>query len=80
MTLGAGSILIFLSSTKIAAGIYDSSQNHDWQDKRQFHHFQDDRAILDAALVVGYFNFVNRIVLSLGVYLEQDEGQGYKYE
>lgn len=40
----------------------------------------DDRAILDAALVVGYFNFVNRIVLSLGVYLEQDEGQGYKYE
>jgi uncharacterized peroxidase-related enzyme len=40
----------------------------------------DDRAILDAALVVGYFNFVNRIVLSLGVYLEEDGGEGYKYE
>lgn len=27
----------------------------------------DDRAILDAALVVSYFNFVNRMVLGLGV-------------
>jgi len=39
----------------------------------------DDRAILDATLVVGYFNFVNRIVLSLGVELESDMGSGYKY-
>ena len=38
----------------------------------------DDRAILDAVLVIGYFNFVNRIVLSLGVELEADPG-GYKY-
>ncbi len=38
-----------------------------------------DRAILDATLVVSYFNFVNRIVLSLGVELENDPG-GYKYE
>lgn len=38
----------------------------------------DDRGILDAALVVGYFNFVNRIVLALGVELERDPG-GYKY-
>ncbi len=39
----------------------------------------DDRAILDATLVVGYFNFVNRIVLGLGVQLEEDKGEGYKY-
>ena len=30
----------------------------------------DDRALLDAALTVGYFNFVNRLVLLLGVELE----------
>lgn len=39
----------------------------------------NDPAILDAALVVSYFNFVNRIVLSLGVELEQDKGENYKY-
>ncbi len=38
-----------------------------------------DSAILDATLVVAYFNFVNRMVLSLGVGLEADEGEGYKY-
>lgn len=39
----------------------------------------DDRAILDATLVIAYFNFVNRIVLGLGVQLEEDKGEGYKY-
>ena len=38
-----------------------------------------DAAILDATLVISYFNFVNRIVLSLGVDIEQDLGKGYKY-
>ncbi|MEQ8714890.1 MAG: peroxidase-related enzyme [Cyclobacteriaceae bacterium] len=38
-----------------------------------------DRAILDATLVIAYFNFVNRIVLSLGVTLEENPG-GYNYE
>lgn len=38
----------------------------------------NDRAILDATLVISYFNFVNRIVLALGVPLEQNPG-GYKY-
>lgn len=38
-----------------------------------------DSAILDAALVVSYFNFVNRMVLSLGVELEPDKGENYKY-
>jgi uncharacterized peroxidase-related enzyme len=32
----------------------------------------DDRAILDAALTVAYFAFVNRLVLMLGVDLERD--------
>jgi len=39
----------------------------------------NDSAILDATLVVSYFNFVNRIVLALGVELEKDSGSGYKY-
>ena len=38
----------------------------------------DDRTILDATLVISYFNFVNRIVLSLGVNLEKNPG-GYNY-
>ncbi len=38
-----------------------------------------DTAILDATLVVSYFNFVNRIVLALGVEVENDLGTGYKY-
>jgi uncharacterized peroxidase-related enzyme len=38
-----------------------------------------DRAILDATLIISYFNFVNRMVLGLGVNLEQDGGSGYKY-
>ena len=40
----------------------------------------EDRAILDAALVISYFNFVNRMVLGLGVHLEKDGGKGYDYD
>lgn len=39
----------------------------------------EDRGILDANLVISYFNFVNRMVLGLGVHLETDSGEGYKY-
>lgn len=39
----------------------------------------DEAGILDAVLVVAYFNFVNRIVLSLGVELEENSGKGYEY-
>lgn len=38
-----------------------------------------DAAILDTTLVVAYSNFVNRMVLSLGVEIEQDGGANYKY-
>lgn len=39
----------------------------------------DEAGTLDAVLVVAYFNFVNRIVLSLGVELEGNSGKGYQY-
>ncbi len=38
-----------------------------------------DRELLDATLVIAYFNFVNRMVLGLGVELEPNPG-GYQYE
>lgn len=38
-------------------------------------HGFDDRAILDATLTVAYFSFVNRIVLLLGVHLEDDNAR-----
>jgi alkylhydroperoxidase family enzyme len=40
----------------------------------------DDRSILDAALVIAYFNFVNRLVLGLGVETEQEGTGGYIYD
>lgn len=40
----------------------------------------EDRGILDAALIISYFNFVNRMVSGLGVELEKDKGKGYIYE
>tara|TARA_R110002072_G_scaffold192412_3_gene349420 strand:- start:13413 stop:13976 length:564 start_codon:yes stop_codon:yes gene_type:complete len=39
-----------------------------------------DRAVLDATLVISYFNFVNRIVLGLGLAVNEDELKGYEYE
>ena len=39
-----------------------------------------DRAILDAVLVISYFNFVNRIVMGLGVELEDHRGEGFSYD
>ncbi len=38
----------------------------------------NDRSILDASLVISYFNFVNRLVMILDVELEADTG-GYEY-
>lgn len=38
-----------------------------------------DRQILDANLIVSYFNFVNRIAEGLGVEAGEDEVAGYKY-
>lgn len=38
-----------------------------------------DRAILDTTQVVAYFNFVNRLVLGLGVELTEQDVKGYRY-
>lgn len=39
----------------------------------------DDRSILDATQVIAYFNFVNRMVLALGVEFNDEEASGYNY-
>ncbi|MDB3906350.1 hypothetical protein N9355_02660 [Crocinitomicaceae bacterium] len=39
-----------------------------------------DRAILDATLIISYFNFVNRIVLGLGLAVNESELEGYNYD
>ncbi len=39
-----------------------------------------DDEILHATLVVSYFNFVNRIVLSMGLEINTDEIKGYNYK
>lgn len=39
-----------------------------------------DRAILDATLIISYFNFVNRVVMGLGVEAGVEEIEGYKYD
>ena len=38
-----------------------------------------DRAILDAVQIIAYFNFVNRMVLALGVEFDDEEMKGYTY-
>ncbi len=38
-----------------------------------------DSAILDATLVISYFNFVNRIVLALGLEINPEELRCYKF-
>lgn len=38
-----------------------------------------DRQILDAVQVIAYFNFVNRLVLGLGVEFSEEEIKGYNY-
>ena len=38
-----------------------------------------DKGILDATLVVSYFNFVNRMVAALGAELEKEGGEGFVY-
>ena len=38
-----------------------------------------DEEILHIALIVSYFNFVNRLANGLGVSLEPDQRSGYKY-
>lgn len=55
------------------------SQDGLWIKKLQDQGFSD-RQILDATLVCSYFNFVNRMVLSLGATTSREEVSGYKYD
>lgn len=41
---------------------------------------ESDRSILDATMIIGYFNFVNRIVAGLQIELETEGAGGYKFE
>ncbi|MEO9532957.1 MAG: peroxidase-related enzyme [Crocinitomicaceae bacterium] len=41
---------------------------------------ESDRAILDATMIIGYFNFVNRIVAGLQIQLETEGAGGYKFD
>jgi uncharacterized peroxidase-related enzyme len=41
---------------------------------------ESDRAILDATMIIGYFNFVNRIVAGLKLELEIEGAGGYKFD
>ena len=54
------------TTDKVVQGIRDKGWN--------------DRAILDANMVICYFNFVNRMVMGLGANLEENAGKGYKYD
>jgi len=58
-----------------------SPEEHEENDFTQLLRQQgfSDEAILDAVLVVAYFNFVNRIALSLGLKASESEMKGYKY-
>lgn len=57
---------------------HPDKQNHEEMTVKMRNAGLSDRAILDAALVVSYFNFTNRLVLSLGVDIEEDT-DGYNY-
>ncbi len=57
----------------------DSKISEDYIAKMKNANF-DDRSILDAALVIAYFNFVNRLVLGLGVEPEKEGTGGYIYD
>ena len=41
---------------------------------------ESDRAILDATMIIGYFNFVNRIVAGLQIELEAEGAGGFKFD
>jgi len=56
----------------------DEHEENDFTQALRVNGFSDE-AILDAVLVIAYFNFVNRIALSLGLQPDEKEMEGYKY-
>lgn len=65
----------FANLLTVAPEVYKDEKYLDTLKKVGF----SDSSILDATLVVSYFNFVNRIVLALGLEATEAEMQGYKY-
>ena len=61
--------LLTKTTYKICKNDIDNLRNNDFS----------YRDILDIYLIVSYFNFVNRIVLGLGVEFSDNEIKGYKY-
>jgi uncharacterized peroxidase-related enzyme len=61
---------------KLTKSPYDISKKD--IDKLRENNFSDS-SILDINLIVSYFNFVNRIVLGLGVEFSEKEVKGYDY-
>jgi uncharacterized peroxidase-related enzyme len=53
-------------------------ENNDFTVMLRNHGFTDE-GILDTVLVIAYFNFVNRIALSLGLHADKNEMKGYRY-
>jgi len=60
--------------------LHPHTVDEDFHQRKFRDHGFHDRQILDASLVIAYFNFVNRLVLGLGVDLEADGGKGYRYD
>ncbi len=77
MDLSDREIALCRYSDKLTRNPGSSNENDLTNNLRK--HGLSDSAILDATLVIAYFNFVNRIVLALDVSLETDGGGGYKY-
>ena len=40
----------------------------------------EDDEVLDATMIIAYFNFVNRMILGLGVAVNEEETKGYNYD
>ncbi len=68
-----GNIVMHAEKLTTAPGAMTDSDLHDLRAVGL-----SDRDILDLTLIVGYFNFVNRIALGLGVAYSADELSGYR--
>ena len=74
-----------LSDEDLALCIYSENLTRNPQRREsEITHLRDhglsDKAILDATMIISYFNFVNRMVIGLGAELELEAGKGFKYD
>ena len=74
-----------LSDEDLALCIYSENLTRNPQRREsEITHLRDhgltDKAILDATMIISYFNFVNRMVIGLGAELEVESGKGFIYD